>query len=48
VAVVQLNIINIGVGTFERKIVKGGCFIDFKSKFDRETLSAAGFRVWRL
>ena len=48
VAVAHRHFINIGVETFARKIVKGGCFIDVKSKFDRETLSAAGFRVWRL
>jgi len=29
------------------KIVKGGCFIDVKSQFDREALSAAGLCVWR-
>jgi len=46
--VAHRHFINIGVETFARKIVKGGCFIDVKSKFDRETLSAAGFRVWRL
>src|SRR6266436_7489855 len=44
VAVAHRHFINIGVETFARKIVKGGCFIDVKSKFDRETLSAAGFR----
>jgi UDP-N-acetyl-D-galactosamine dehydrogenase len=48
VAVAHRHFINIGVETFARKLVKGGCFIDVKSKFDRETLSAAGFRVWRL
>ena len=48
VAVAHRHFMNIGVETLARKIVKGGCFIDVKSKFDRETLSAAGFRVWRL
>jgi len=48
VAVAHRHFMNMGVETLARKIVKGGSFIDVKSKFDRETLSAAGFRVWRL
>jgi UDP-N-acetyl-D-galactosamine dehydrogenase len=31
-----------------RKLVKNGVFIDVKSAFDREALSAAGYSVWRL
>lgn len=30
------------------KVVEGGCFIDVKSKFNREALEAKGLRVWRL
>ena len=30
------------------KLVRGGCFIDVKSKFDRGLLEAEGARVWRL
>ena len=33
---------------YQQKVVDGGCFIDVKSKFDREALCAAGFCVWRL
>jgi len=33
---------------YQQKVVEGGCFIDVKSKFDREALCAAGFCVWRL
>ena len=33
---------------YQQKVVEGGCFIDVKSKFDREALHAAGFCVWRL
>jgi UDP-N-acetyl-D-galactosamine dehydrogenase len=33
---------------YQQKVVEGGCFIDVKSKFDREALPAAGFCVWRL
>ena len=31
-----------------RKLVKGGVFIDVKDAFDPETLTEAGFRLWRL
>ena len=30
------------------KVIHGGCFIDVKSKFDRNKLEAEGLRVWRL
>jgi UDP-N-acetyl-D-galactosamine dehydrogenase len=30
------------------KVKKNGCFIDVKSRFDRNELQAAGLRVWRL
>jgi UDP-N-acetyl-D-galactosamine dehydrogenase len=33
---------------YQQKVVEGGCFIDVKSKFDREALCAAGLCVWRL
>jgi UDP-N-acetyl-D-galactosamine dehydrogenase len=33
---------------YRQKVVEGGCFIDVKSKFDREALCTAGFCVWRL
>ena len=33
---------------YSRKLVKGGCFIDVKSMFEREALHAVGLRVWRL
>ena len=48
VAVAHRQFRSVGAETFARKIVKGGCFIDVKSQFDREALSAAGLRVWRL
>jgi UDP-N-acetyl-D-galactosamine dehydrogenase len=31
-----------------RKVVKGGCFVDVKSRFDSRALTMAGFSVWRL
>ena len=33
---------------YQQKVVAGGCFIDVKSKFDRDALHAAGLCVWRL
>ena len=30
------------------KLQKGGCFIDIKSKFDRDALANKGIRTWRL
>jgi UDP-N-acetyl-D-galactosamine dehydrogenase len=48
VAVAHRQFRIVGAETFARKIVKGGCFIDVKSQFDREALSAAGLCVWRL
>ena len=48
VAVVHKEYLEIPLSDYFPKILKGGCFIDVKSKFDREALRAAGFRVWRL
>ena len=48
VAVAHRQFRSVGAEAFARKIVKGGCFIDVKSQFDREALSAAGLCVWRL
>jgi UDP-N-acetyl-D-galactosamine dehydrogenase len=48
VAVAHRQFRTIGVEMFAHKIVKGGCFIDVKSQFDREALAAAGLCVWRL
>ena len=33
---------------FQRKLIKGGCFIDVKSCFDAAGLARAGIKVWRL
>jgi UDP-N-acetyl-D-galactosamine dehydrogenase len=27
---------------------RGGCFVDVKSRFNKQELKAAGVRVWRL
>ena len=31
-----------------RKAIRGGCFIDVKSRFDTALLRDAGLTVWRL
>jgi UDP-N-acetyl-D-galactosamine dehydrogenase len=33
---------------YAEKTVKGGCFVDVKSRFDAQGLRAAGLNVWRL
>ncbi len=38
----------LSVADIGRKLVKGGAFIDVKAAFDPQTLSDAGFRLWRL
>jgi UDP-N-acetyl-D-glucosamine/UDP-N-acetyl-D-galactosamine dehydrogenase len=48
VAVAHRQFRSMDAETFARKIAKGGSFIDVKSQFDREALSAAGLSVWRL
>ena len=48
VAVAHHQFRSMGEEKLARKITKGGCFIDVKSQFDREALSAAGLCVWRL
>ena len=48
VAVAHRNFQDMGEETLARKIVKGGCFVDVKSRFDASALRAAGLSVWRL
>lgn len=36
------------VEDLQKKMIKGGCFIDVKACFDQPQLEAAGLRVWRL
>jgi UDP-N-acetyl-D-galactosamine dehydrogenase len=38
----------LSVEDFQRKLVKGGCFIDVKSSFNTIELEQAGIKVWRL
>ncbi len=48
VAVAHRHFRNMGEEKLARKVAKGGCFIDVKSQFDQNVLSAAGLCVWRL
>jgi UDP-N-acetyl-D-galactosamine dehydrogenase len=48
VAVAHRRFQTLGTDALARKIIPGGCFVDVKSRFDRDALSAAGLRVWRL
>ncbi|HEY8158409.1 MAG TPA: nucleotide sugar dehydrogenase [Methylobacter sp.] len=39
---------SIPVDDFQKKLIKGGAFIDVKACFDQASLEQAGIRVWRL
>ena len=47
-AVCHQQFTDIGVEDFQKKLIKGGAFIDVKACFDAEGLRAAGIKVWRL
>jgi UDP-N-acetyl-D-galactosamine dehydrogenase len=47
-AVAHAEFLDKPLSEYQQKVAEGGCFIDVKSKFDREALCAAGFCVWRL
>jgi len=47
-AVSHKPFIALPVEDFQKKLVKGGCFIDVKACFDAAELAAVGLRVWRL
>ena len=38
----------LGLEEISRKVVKNGCFIDVKSRFDAAAFEQAGIAVWRL
>lgn len=48
VAVSHKEVIARPLDDFKSKLVKQGCFIDVKSKFDLEALRDAGYSTWRL
>ncbi len=47
-AVSHKQLTSIPVDDFQKKLIKGGCFIDVKACFDQASLEQAGIRVWRL
>jgi UDP-N-acetyl-D-galactosamine dehydrogenase len=47
-AVSHQQLVALSVDDIQRKLIKGGCFIDVKARFDAEELCAAGIGVWRL
>jgi UDP-N-acetyl-D-galactosamine dehydrogenase len=47
-AVSHQQLVALSVEDIQRKLIKGGCFIDVKAAFDRATLEQAGIRVWRV
>jgi UDP-N-acetyl-D-galactosamine dehydrogenase len=47
-AVSHRSLVSIGIDDLQRKLIKGGCFIDVKSCYDANALTEAGIRVWRL
>jgi UDP-N-acetyl-D-galactosamine dehydrogenase len=47
-AVSHQQLVSRAIEDIQRKIIKGGCFIDVKAVFDRQALELAGLRVWRV
>lgn len=47
-AVAHRELLSLPVEDFQKKLIKGGCFIDVKACFDQDAFEAAGVRVWRL
>lgn len=47
-AVLHRELASLCVEDIQRKLIKGGCFIDVKAVFDRQALEQAGIRVWRV
>lgn len=47
-AVAHRQFVDLPLNDIQHKLVAGGCFIDVKSRFDKDALSDAGLRVWRL
>jgi UDP-N-acetyl-D-galactosamine dehydrogenase len=47
-AVSHQQLVALSVEDIQRKLIKGGCFIDVKAVFDKAALEQAGIRVWRV
>lgn len=47
-AVAHRTLLELSTDDFQKKLIKGGCFIDVKAAFDTDLLHEAGINVWRL
>lgn len=47
-AVSHQQLVSLSIDDIQRKLIKGGCFIDVKAVFDQPALEQAGIRVWRV
>jgi UDP-N-acetyl-D-galactosamine dehydrogenase len=47
-AVSHQQLVALSTEDIQRKLIKGGCFIDVKAAFDQAALELAGIRVWRV
>lgn len=47
-AVAHKEFVTLTMEDFEKKLVKGGAFIDVKATFDRSAIERAGYKLWRL
>ena len=47
-AVSHQQLVALSVEDIQRKLIKGGCFIDVKAAFDQAALEQVGIRVWRV
>ncbi len=47
-AVSHRELTSLSVEDIQKKLIKGGCFVDVKACFDEKALAAAGIHVWRL
>ena len=47
-AVSHRELLQLTAEDFQKKLIKGGCFMDVKACFDQQSLEDAGIKVWRL
>lgn len=47
-AVSHQALLSLPVEDLQKKLIKGGCFVDVKAAFPQDALTAAGIKVWRL
>jgi UDP-N-acetyl-D-galactosamine dehydrogenase len=47
-AVSHRELVSLSLDDIQRKVIKGGCFIDVKAVFDQQALEQVGIRVWRV